>query len=74
MPVIQLLLDQIGWRPSLAVLALVNLALGMTLNLAAIDRGTDAPAPSTPSMTGRTAVGWALRRPAFWGLMVAFTV
>ncbi|HYH38430.1 MAG TPA: hypothetical protein VD860_09445 [Azospirillum sp.] len=74
MPVIQLLLDQIGWRPSLAVLALVNLALGMTLNLAAVDRGTDAPAPSAPSTAGRTSVGWALRRPAFWGLMVAFTV
>ncbi|PWC53801.1 MFS transporter [Azospirillum sp. TSO22-1] len=73
-PVIQLLLDQVGWRPALAVLALANLMFGMVPHLAVIDRGTDAPAPSTGPMAGRTAIGWALRRPAFWGLLVAFTV
>ena len=73
-PVIQLLLDQFGWRPTLMVLAFVNLAFAMTPHLAVIDGNTDAQPASAAPMAGRTAVGWALRRPAFWGLLVAFTV
>src|SRR6478672_4843453 len=41
----------------------------------------DAPSPappstteSTPPLTGQPAVRWALGQPAFWGLLVAFTV
>ncbi|HEY0834085.1 MAG TPA: MFS transporter, partial [Azospirillum sp.] len=73
-PLIQLLLDHAGWRGALTALALFNLLLAAVPNLLFIDRGADAPAPAAAPMAGRHAVGWALKRPAVWGLAVAFTV
>ncbi|MFX8891399.1 hypothetical protein ABTN09_20560, partial [Acinetobacter baumannii] len=34
----------------------------------------DTPLPAAAAMAGRRAIGWAVRKPAFWGLLVAFTV
>ena len=81
-PLIQVLLDGVGWRDTLATLGLINLALCVALHLAVIDPRADAPRPAPTSSTGaaaaplagRRAVLWAARRPAFWGLLVAFTV
>ncbi|HYH22680.1 MAG TPA: MFS transporter [Azospirillum sp.] len=73
-PVIQFLLDHVGWRGALLALAALTLLFAALPNRLAIDGAADAPAPATAPIAGRHAVGWALRRPAFWGLAVAFTV
>ncbi len=80
-PLIQFLLNELDWRSALAVLGLINLGLCAPLYLAVIDAKVDAQPPEPASVTssevplvGRRAVRWALRRPAFWGLLIAFTV
>lgn len=79
-PVIQWLLNVVGWRMTLVALGLINLLLCVPLYLGVIDPRLDAPYPHPPSTTsgaaslsGRRAARWALRQPAFWGLLVAFT-
>lgn len=78
-PVLQLLMDRLGWRDALLVLGLFNLAVLVALHVA-VTRGEKA-APVTPRTSaaapaplGGGPVAWALRQPAFWGLMVAFTL
>ncbi|MFL5802571.1 MAG: MFS transporter [Roseiflexaceae bacterium] len=80
-PLIQFLLNELDWRSTLVVLGLINLGLCAPLYLAVIDAKVDAQPPEPASVTssemplvGRRAVRWALRRPAFWGLLIAFTV
>ena len=78
-PVVQLLLDHVGWRDALVALGVLNLGLCVGLHLAVIDPQADAPAASLPPggralRGGWSAVHWALGRPAFWGLLLAFTV
>ena len=80
-PVIQWLLNVVDWRMTLVALGLINLLLCVPLYLGAIDPRLDAPHPQPPSTTssaaslsGQRAARWALRQPAFWGLLVAFTV
>lgn len=77
-PLVQLLLDELGWRGALAVLGGINLTLCAGLYLAVIHPSVDAPRPprqaGAPSpLAGRHAVAWAARRPTFWALAVAFT-
>lgn len=77
-PLIQLLLDEFGWRGALAVLAGINLVICGSLYFAIIHPAADAPQPANrpdgvSPLTGRLAVTWAARRPAFWALAVAFT-
>ncbi len=80
-PLIQLLLNQVDWRSTLIALGLVNLGLCAPLYLGIINAKAEArtvePA-SVPSnqapLAGRRAVRWALHQPAFWGLMLAFSV
>lgn len=72
-PLTQVLLDRLGWRGTLEVLAAINLALSLPLHLWIIDRQTAAVAGRTASADNGT-VHWVLRQPAFWGLMVAFTL
>jgi predicted MFS family arabinose efflux permease len=79
-PLIQWLLNIVDWRCTLVVLGLINIALCAPLYLGVINPKVDAPSPapasateSTP-LTGQPAVRWALGQPAFWGLLVAFTV
>jgi MFS family permease len=80
-PLTQLLLDRLGWRDALLVLGACNLLICVGLHAALIDPRLDARRPGTPRcghepepLAGGRAVRWALRRPAFWGLLVAFTV
>jgi predicted MFS family arabinose efflux permease len=75
-PLIQVLMDGFGWRVALLVLAAVNLGCGLLYWLA-IDPARDAPVRqaeegSPELLAGRHAVGWALRRPVFWALGLAF--
>lgn len=77
-PLVQLLLDQLGWRGALAVLGGVNLALCAGLYFAVIDPAADlgpgsAPAGASVLAGQRTPVAHALRSPVFWALALAFT-
>lgn len=75
-PVVQLLLDHLGWRDTLIVLGAINVTLCAGLYAGAIDRRRDAPRPAAGvggGVTGRQATMLALRAPAFWGLAIAFT-
>ena len=81
MPLIQFLLNQLDWRSTLVVLGLINLTLCAPLYLVVLNAKEDAQQPELASLarddaplTGRRAVRWALRQPAFWGLLIAFTV
>jgi len=75
-PLIQALMDRIGWRDTLVVLALINLTLCVALHLAVIRPGGH-PGPARTATgsprSGGQAVREAMRTPTFWGLAVAFT-
>jgi predicted MFS family arabinose efflux permease len=79
-PLIQLLLNQVDWRSTLVMLGAINLGLCAPLYLGVVDAKADAqpaaPASATSSaaLTGRRAVRWAFGQPAFWGLLIAFTI
>jgi MFS family permease len=80
-PLIQLLLNEVDWRTTLVVLGLINLTLCAPLYLGVINakRDTQSPEPTTVTssatpLAGRRAVRWAMGQPAFWGLLIAFTV
>jgi MFS family permease len=79
-PLIQLLLNLVDWRGTLVVLGAINLGLCAPLYLGIIDAKADAPPPAPASvtssapLTGRRAVRWVVGQPAFWGLLVAFTI
>lgn len=80
-PLIQWLLNTVDWRSTLVVLGLINIALCAPLYLGVINSKIDTPAPapvstteSTPPLGEQLGVRWALGQPAFWGLLVAFTV
>ncbi|HVM78714.1 MAG TPA: MFS transporter [Stellaceae bacterium] len=80
-PLTQWLLDLLAWRDALIALGAINLVLCVALHLAVIDPKADAPARPAASgaggsraLSGRDAVRWALGKPAFWGLLVSFTV
>ncbi|MBB3770812.1 MFS family permease [Angulomicrobium tetraedrale] len=75
-PLIQLLIEGIGWRETLLVMAAINIAICGTANFLAIDPSRDLarlPASAAPEEGRRSAVGEALRQPVFWALAVAFT-
>ncbi len=75
-PLIQFLMESLGWRGALMVLGAVNVLVCGSLYYFAIDPARDRPVPAgdahdkTP-LAGRRAVAWAARRPVFWALMVA---
>jgi MFS family permease len=77
-PLIQVLLDHLGWRDTLAVLGVVNIVLCAGLYAAVIDPAADV-SPRAPAehgaqpLAGSRAVRWALRSPVFWTLAVALT-
>ncbi len=73
-PLTQLLLDHTDWRGALLALAGLTLACAALPYALAIDPGADAPPTAPQRPAGRSAVGWVMRRPTFWGLAVAFTV
>lgn len=76
-PIIQFVIETQGWRGALLVMAAVNMAICGTLNFLAIDPSKDAPAHpaaagAPPPAAGRAAVAAAMRKPAYWGLMLAW--
>lgn len=76
-PVIQFLIDTQGWRGALLVMAAVNAVVCGGLYLLAIDPQKDAPVrvhhpDESAPLAGRAAVRAAMRRPAYWGLMLAW--
>ena len=76
-PVIQFMIDTQGWRGALIAMGAVNALLCGGLHFFAIDPGKDVPATifhpqETVPLAGRAAVASAMRKPAYWGLMVAW--
>lgn len=76
-PVIQFLIETQGWRGTLLVMAVVNAAVCGSLYFFAIDPRKDVPArvvraEEAVPLVGRAAVAAAMRRPAYWGLMLAW--
>ncbi len=76
-PVIHFLIDTQGWRGALVVMAAVNAVVCGGLYFFAIDPGKDAPVrvhhPDEPApLAGRAAVRESMRKPAYWGLMIAW--
>lgn len=76
-PVIQYLIETQGWRGALLAMAAVNAVICGGLYFLAIDPTKDAPArvahpDEAVPLAGRHAVASAMRRPSYWGLMLAW--
>ena len=76
-PIIQFLIETQGWRGALLVMAAVNGIICGGLYFLAIDPSRDAPLRAaepdeTPPAVGRAAVAAAMRRPSYWGLLLAW--
>lgn len=77
-PFAQLLIERIGWRPTLLVIAAINLGVAFFIHWLFVPGPTEAPVPIAqpkPVADGKTKKGplaAAVRVPAFWGLVVAF--
>jgi len=76
-PLIQFLIDTEGWRGALLGMAGVNAVICGGLYFLAIDPSKDAPvrvhhSDEAAPLAGREAVRAAMRRPAYWGLMIAW--
>jgi predicted MFS family arabinose efflux permease len=75
-PLIQFLIEHVGWRDALMVLGAINVIVCGGLYFLAIDPNKDRPLPTREAhepapLAGRKAVAWAMRQPVFWALMVA---
>ncbi|MBN9529873.1 MAG: MFS transporter [Alphaproteobacteria bacterium] len=78
-PLLQVLMDQFGWRTGLMVLAAFQLGICMLVYLTMIQPRLDVAGSAHhsdddaagPKLAGRAAVAWALRQPVFWGLFIA---
>lgn len=73
-PLVQLLLDGLGWRGTLLVLAAINIGLCATANFLSAGAGRERPlARPHPAGAPRSVIGEVLRQKVFWALAVAFT-
>lgn len=74
-PLIQILLDRLGWRGTLEVLGGINIVVCAALYFLVIDPGKDAPrqAVETRGAGEHQPLRLALENPVFWGLAAAFT-
>ena len=76
-PFTQLLIERIGWRPSLEVLAAIILAVAV-MHWLFVPGPKDeaipiaAPKPHVEGTKRKSPLAAAVRVPAFWGLVVAF--
>src|SRR5256885_1150781 len=76
-PFAQLLIERIGWRPTLEVLAAINLGVGL-MHWLFIPGPQEKPVPiaeikpAAAGTTRKSPLAAAVRVPAFWGLVVAF--
>jgi MFS family permease len=77
-PFAQFLIERIGWRPALEVLAAVNLATAILIHWLFVPGPREKPVPiaeAAPAAAGaakKSPLAAAVRVPAFWGLVVAF--
>lgn len=77
-PFAQLLIERIGWRPTLEVMAAINLGVGVLIHWLFIPGPHETPVPIAdvkPPAEGvkpKSPLAAAVRVPAFWGLVVAF--
>jgi MFS family permease len=77
-PFAQFLIERLGWRPSLEVMAAINLGVAFCIHWLFVPGPRDKPIPiAAPSVKadagpGRSPLALAVRVPAFWGLVVAF--
>lgn len=75
-PLIQLMIDHLGWRGALVGLGAINIFLCGSIYFLAIDPAKDHVAPQRAAdqpipLAGRRAVAWAMGRPVFWALALA---
>jgi MFS family permease len=76
-PFTQLLVERIGWRPSLEVLAVINVVVA-AMHWLFVPGPQEKPVPiaeAKPAAEGiakKSPLAAAVRVPAFWGLVVAF--
>jgi MFS family permease len=77
-PFAQLLIERIGWRPTLEIMAAINVGVALLIHWSFIPGPSERPVPiadARPSAEGAKKQGplaAAVRVPAFWGLVVAF--
>lgn len=78
-PFTQLLIEQVGWRPALEVLAAINLGVAVLVHWLFVPGPREEAVPiAAPSVAGegtdkkKSPLAAAVRVPAFWGLVVAF--
>jgi MFS family permease len=77
-PFAQLLIERIGWRPTLLVIAAINLGVAFFLHWLFVPGPAEAAVPIaevkpvTVGTTRKSPLAAAVRVPAFWGLVVAF--
>jgi MFS family permease len=77
-PFAQLLIERIDWRPTLVVLAAINLGVALFIHWPFVPGPKEKavpiahPAPSGTSITKKSPLAAAVRVPAFWGLVVSF--
>lgn len=77
-PFAQLLIERIGWRPTLEVLAAINFGVAVLIHWLFIPGPQEKPVPIAeikPPAAGtieKSPLAAAVRVPAFWGLVVAF--
>jgi predicted MFS family arabinose efflux permease len=73
MPLTQLLIDWLGWRPALVALGLITLAVCGGIHWIML---RPTPSPEPPQIAAapedRSPLRRALRTRAFWGLLIAF--
>jgi MFS family permease len=80
-PFAQFLIERIGWRPALEVMAVVILGVAYFIHWLFVPGPTVAPVPisdlppaaNTGGLPHRSPLAAAIRVPAFWGLVVAFS-
>ncbi|MCX7364486.1 MAG: MFS transporter [Alphaproteobacteria bacterium] len=76
-PFTQLLIDRIGWRPTLMVLAAIILCVAVFIHWMVVPGPKEEAVPIVPpvmpkSGARKSPLASAIRVPAFWGLVVAF--
>jgi MFS family permease len=77
-PFAQLLIERIGWRPTLEVMAAINVAVAFLIHWLFIPGSREAAvpiaevAPLPEGARKKSPLAAAVRVPAFWGLVVAF--
>jgi MFS family permease len=81
-PFAQFLIERLGWRPTLEVMAAINLGVAFCIHWLFVPGPDDEPVPIAAAAPKaaigvaadppRSPLALAVRVPAFWGLVVAF--